>query len=60
MRCNNKYILEGNDENRKFLGKLLSYVNYEIKDNNHEIIIVEMDGHNKEEAFLCYQPWGQG
>jgi len=39
MRCNNKYILEGNDENRNFLGKLLSYVNYEIKDNNHENIM---------------------
>ena len=41
MGCNNKHILEGNNEGEKQVGMLLSYVDDEIKGDIHENIVLK-------------------
>ena len=48
MGCNNKHIFEENSESEKLVGRLLNYVDDEIKDNSHKNIASNRcDEHNQ-------------
>jgi len=42
MGCNSRYILQGSSEGEKLIRGLVSYVEDEIKDDNHENIASNM------------------